>query len=87
MNEVTYGCLSRSLKSYYLWVKGLTKPLVSALIQNLSLSTYGCKDEPSHSRVSWSKFKSFYLRVEGRTKSPTGALVEVLIPTTYVWKD
>ena len=51
--------------------------------QNLSLSTYGWKDERSHSQVSWSKFKSFYLRVEGRTKSLTSALVKILSPTTY----
>ena len=77
MNRVTYRCLGRSLKSYYLQVEGRTKPPVSNLVQNLSPSTYGWKDEPSYSRVSWSKFKSSYLRVEGRTKSPTGALVEV----------
>ena len=65
MNQVTYGCLGRSLKSYYLRVEGLTKPPASVLVQNLSPSTYGWKDEPSHSRVSWLKFKSFYLQVEG----------------------
>ena len=77
MNQVTYGCLGRGLKSYYLRVEGLTKPPASALVENLSLSTYGRKDEPSHSRVSWSKFKSFYLRVEGRTKSLMSALVKI----------
>ena len=60
MNQVTYGCLGKSLKSY-LRVEGLTKTLASALVQNLNPSTYGWKDEPSHSQVSWSKFKSFYL--------------------------
>ena len=63
MNEVTYGYLDRSLK-FYLPVEGLTKPPTSALVQNLSPSTDGWNDEPSHSRVSWSKFKYFYLRVE-----------------------
>ena len=77
MNQVTHECLSENFKSYYLQVEGSTKSPTSALVQNLSPSTYGWKDEPSHSRVSWSKFKSSYLRVEGRTKSPTGALVEV----------
>ena len=42
-------------------MEGLTKPPTSVLVQNLSPSTYRWKDEPSHSRVFWSKFKSFYL--------------------------
>ena len=46
------------------------------LVQYSSPSTYGWKDEASHSRVSWSKFKS-YLRVEGLTKSLTSALVKI----------
>ena len=58
-----------------------------SLGQNLSLPTFGWKDESSHSRVSWSKFKSFYLQMEGRTKSLTGAVVEVKSSTTYGWKD
>ena len=57
------------------------------LDRNLSPSTYGWKDEPSHSRVPWSKFKSFYLRVEGQTKPPASALVQNLSPSTYGWKD
>ena len=57
------------------------------LVQNLSLSTYGWKDEPIHSRVSWSKLKSYYLQVEGRTKPPASALVQNLSPSTYGWKD
>ena len=77
MNRVTYECLGRNLKSYYLRVEELTKPPASAMIQNLSPSIYGWKDEPSHSRVFWSKFKSFYLWVEGRTESLTGALVKI----------
>ena len=70
-------------KSFYLRVEGRTKSLTSALVQNLSPSTYRWKDEPSHSRVPWSKFKSFYLWVEGRTKPPKSALVKikVLLPT------
>ena len=52
---VTYGCLGQNLKSYYLRVEGLTKPPASALVQNLSPSTYGWKDKPSHSWVSWWK--------------------------------
>ena len=77
MNPVTYRCLGRSLKPYYQRVEGLTKPPASALVQNLIASTYGWKEEPRLSQVSWSKFKSFYLRVEARTKLFTGALVEV----------
>ena len=46
------------------------------LVQYSSPFTYGWKDEPSHSQVSWSKFKS-YLRVEGLTKSLTSALVKI----------
>ena len=82
-NQVTDGCLCRSLKSYYLRVEGLTKPPASALEQNLSPSIYGWKDEPSHSRVSWSRLKSFYLRVVGRSKSHISALVKtwVFLPT------
>ena len=87
MNRVTYGCLGQSLRSYCLWVEGRTKPPISAFVQNLSPSTHGWKDEPSHSRVSWSKLKSCYLRVEGRTKPPASALVQNLSPSTYGWKD
>ena len=76
-NQVTHECLGENFKSYYLWVEGLTKPPASALVQNLSRSTYEWKDEPNHSQVPWSKFKSFYLWVEGRTKSLTCALVEI----------
>ena len=76
MNQATHKGLSTKFKSFYLQVKGLTKPLASALEQNLSLSTYEWKDEPSHSLVSWSKIKS-YLRVEGRTKLLTCALVKI----------
>ena len=46
------------------------------LIQNLSPPTYGWKDEPSHSRMPWSKFKS-YLRVERRTKPPISAFINI----------
>ena len=77
MNQVTYRCLDKKLKSYYLRVEGLTKPQANGLVQNLSASTYGWKDEQSYSRVSWSKFKSFYQWVEGRTKSLTSALVKI----------
>ena len=56
MKQVSYGCIDRSLKAY-LHVERLTKPPASALIQNLSPSIYGWKDEPSHSRVPWSKSK------------------------------
>ena len=86
-NQVTHECLGENFKSYYLRVEGLTKPPASALVQNLSTSIYGGKDEPSHSQVSRSKFKSFYLQVEGRTKSLTSALMKILSPTTYGWKD
>ena len=33
----------------YLWVDGRTKPPMSALVKNLSLSTFGWTDELSHS--------------------------------------
>ena len=46
--------------------------------RNLSPSTNGWKDEPSHLRVPWSKFKSSYPRVEGRTKPHASALVQNL---------
>ena len=59
MNRVTYGCLGRSIKSNYLRVNGLTKQLASAMVQNLSPSIYGWRDEPSH------------LRCLGRSLSPT----------------
>ena len=65
-------------KSSFLCVERRTKPPTCALVQNLSPSTYGWKDEPSHSRVPWSKFKSSYLRVGGRTKSLTNALIQNL---------
>ena len=77
MNQVTYGCLGRCLKSYYLRVEGLTKLPASALVENVVPYSYGWKEEPRHSRVSWSKFNSFYLRVERRTKSFVVAWVEV----------
>ena len=73
-NQVTYGCLGRKLKSYYLREEGLTKPPVSALVQNLSHSTYGWKDEPSHSRVPWSKLKSSYFWVERMNQATNNCL-------------
>ena len=76
-NQVTHKSLGQNAKSSNLRVDGLTWPEASALVQNLSPSTYEWKDEPSYSRVSWSKFKSFCLRVEGRTKSLTSALVKI----------
>ena len=76
-NQVTHECLGENFKSYYLWVEGLTNPPASALVQNLSRSTYEWKDEPNHSQVPWSKFKSFYLRVEGQNKPPTSVLVKI----------
>ena len=47
--------------------------------QNLSLPSFGWKDEPSHNKCLGAKFNSFNLRFEGRTKLPTGALVEVYV--------
>ena len=76
-NEVTHDSLGQKFKSLYQRVEGPTKSPTSALVQNLSLSTYEWKDELSHSQVPWSKFKSFYLWVEGRTKSLMSALVEI----------
>ena len=42
---------------------------------NLSPSTYRWKDEPSHSRVPWSKFKSSYLWVERMNQAINKCLV------------
>ena len=55
--------------------------------QNISPSTYGWEDEPSHQQVPLSKFKSSYLRVAGQTKPLTSAFVQNLSPSTYGWKD
>ena len=77
MNQATHKGLGTKFKSFYLRVKGLTKPPGSVLEQNLSPFTYEWKDEPSCSLVSYSKFKFFYQRVEGRTKSFTRALVKI----------
>nr|POF19857.1 nudix hydrolase 3 [Quercus suber] len=68
-------------------MEGRTKSLTSVLVQNLSPTTCGWKDGPSHSQVPHRKFKSSYLRVEGRTKSLTSALVQYLSPTSHGWKD
>ena len=54
------------LKFFYQRVEGRTKSLTSALVQNLSLSTYGWKDELSHLWVPWSKIKVL-LPTGGRT--------------------
>ena len=69
-NQVTYGCLGRSLKFYYLRVEGLTKPPASALVQNLSPSTCKWKDELSHLCVPCSKIKVL-LPTGGRTNQAT----------------
>ena len=73
MNQVTFGCLSRNLKSYYLRVEGLTKPPASVLVQNLSLlPTGGRTNQVTHeclgrnlspSTYEW-KDEPSYLRVE-----------------------
>ena len=68
-------------------MEGRTEPPASAVVQNLSPSTYRRMDKRSHSRVSGSKLKSYYLLVEGRTKPPASALVQNLSPSTYMWKD
>ena len=47
-NQATSKCLGTKFKSFYLRVEGRTKSLTSALVKNLSPSTYGWKDEPSH---------------------------------------
>ena len=58
------------LKSSYLRVGGRTKPPKSALVKNLSSSTYRWKDELSHLRVPWSKNKVL-LPTGGRTNQAT----------------
>ena len=83
MNQVTYGCLDRSLKSYYLRVERLTKPLASALVQNLSPSIYGWKDEPSHLQVPWLKFKVL-LPTDGRTNQATSKCLGTKFKSFYL---
>ena len=65
----------------------MNKVTHECLGQNISPSTYGWKDEPSHQQVPLSKFKSSYLRVAGQTKPLTSAFVQNLSPSTYGWKD
>ena len=54
---------------------------------NLSSSTYGWREEPSHLQVPWSKFIKSYLCVEGLTKLLASALVQNLGPSTHWLKD
>ena len=48
VDEQTKPLMSALYKSSYLRVDRRTKPLMSALVKNLSPSTYGWTDEPSH---------------------------------------
>ena len=82
-NQVTYGCLGRSLKSYYLRVEGLTKPPASALVQNLSPSTCKWKDELSHLCVPCSKIKVL-LPTGGRTNQATSKCLRTKFKSIYL---
>ena len=62
---------------------GLTKPLASALLQNLSHSTYGWKDKPSHLRVPWSKIKVL-LPTGGRTNQATSKCLSTKFKSFYL---
>ena len=77
MNQVTYGCLGQSLKSYCLRVEGRTKSLTSVLVEIKVLLPAGGRTNQATSKCLGTKFKSFYLRVEGRTKSLMSVLVEI----------
>ena len=77
MNQDTYGCLGRSLKSYYLRVEGRTKSLTSVLVEIKVLLPMGGRMNQATSKCLGTKFKSFYLQVEGQTKSLTSVLVEI----------
>ena len=70
-------------KPSYLRVGGRTKPFISALVQNLSLSTYGWKDELSHLRVLWSKIKILLL-TGGRTNQATSKCLDTKFKSFYL---
>ena len=55
-NQATNMCLGTKFRSYNLRVEGRTMSLISSLVKILSLPTYEWMDEPSRSRVPWSKF-------------------------------
>ena len=82
-NQVTYGCLGRSLKSYYLLVEGLIKPLANALVQSLSPSTCRWKEELSHLRVPCSKIKVL-LPTGGRTNQATSKCLGTKFKSFYL---
>ena len=48
-NQVTHKSLGQNAKSSNLRVDGQTKSFTSVLVQNLSPTTYGWKDEPNRS--------------------------------------
>ena len=59
---------------------GRTKKVThESLGRNLSPSTNEWKNEPSHSRVSCSKFKSTYLLLERRTKPQQVSWYKILV--------
>ena len=86
LSQVTYRCPGRKLKSCYLRVEGLTKLPASALVQNLSPSTYGWKDEPSHLWVPWSKFKVL-LPTGERTIQATSKCLGTKFKSFYLWVE
>ena len=71
----------------HLRVQGRTKPLMSALVKNLSTTTYEWKEKPSHSQGPGRNLKSYYLRVKGLSRTPITDSVENLSPTTDRWND
>ena len=69
-NQTTNKCPGTKFKSFYLWMEGRTKSLMSALVKILSPTTYDWKDQPSHPRVPWWKFEVF-LPTGGQTSHVT----------------
>ena len=87
MNQATHKCLGTKFKSFYLRVEGRTESLTSDSVQNLSLSTYGWKNEPSHLWVPWLKFK-FLLLTGGRTNQASSKCLGTKFKSFYLrWKD
>ena len=82
-NQATSKCLGTKFKFFYLRVEGRTKSLTGALVQNLSPSTYGWKDELSHLRVPWSKIKVL-LPTSGRTNQATSKCLSTKFKSFYL---
>ena len=85
-SQATNNCLDTKFKSFYLWVEGRTKSLTSTSVQNLSPSTYGWKDEPSHLQVPWLKFKVL-LPTGERTNQATNKCLSTKFKSFYQWVE